>query len=108
MSTGNLPGGKERPAYKADNPTAICEPTVWKMCENLDISQPYGSSRHVIGITLPLPFTWTVAVQEYPAQSMYLKICGLPEFSTAKNVGLIFFPTLPSLMALRASQSPNK
>jgi hypothetical protein len=33
MSTRNLPGGKGRPACKADNLTAICEPTVWKMCE---------------------------------------------------------------------------
>jgi hypothetical protein len=28
MSTGNLPGGKGRPACEADNLTAICEPTV--------------------------------------------------------------------------------
>jgi hypothetical protein len=28
MSTRNLPGGKGRPARKADNPTAICEPIV--------------------------------------------------------------------------------
>jgi hypothetical protein len=28
MSTKNLPGGKGRPARKADNLTAICEPTV--------------------------------------------------------------------------------
>jgi hypothetical protein len=28
MSTGNLPGGKARPARKADNLTAICEPIV--------------------------------------------------------------------------------
>jgi hypothetical protein len=33
MSTRNLPGGKWRPARKADNLTAICEPTVWKMWE---------------------------------------------------------------------------
>jgi hypothetical protein len=26
MSTGNLPGGKGRPARKADKLTAICEP----------------------------------------------------------------------------------
>jgi hypothetical protein len=31
MSTTNLPGGKERPARKADNLTAICEPTAYKM-----------------------------------------------------------------------------
>jgi hypothetical protein len=28
MSTRNLPGGKGRPARKADNVTAICEPIV--------------------------------------------------------------------------------
>jgi hypothetical protein len=28
MSTRNLPGDKERPARKADNLTAICEPIV--------------------------------------------------------------------------------
>jgi hypothetical protein len=28
MSTRNLPGDKERPARKADNFTAICEPIV--------------------------------------------------------------------------------
>jgi hypothetical protein len=28
MSTKNLPGGKGRPARKADNLTAICEPIV--------------------------------------------------------------------------------
>jgi hypothetical protein len=28
MSTRNLPGGKGRPARKAENLTAICEPTV--------------------------------------------------------------------------------
>jgi hypothetical protein len=28
MSTKNLPGGKERPARKADNLTAICEPII--------------------------------------------------------------------------------
>jgi hypothetical protein len=27
MSTRNVPGGKELPAHKADNHTAICEPT---------------------------------------------------------------------------------
>jgi hypothetical protein len=30
MSTRNLPGGKGRPAHKADKLTAICEPTVWR------------------------------------------------------------------------------
>jgi hypothetical protein len=33
MSTRNLPGGKGRPARKADNLTAICEPIVYKIWE---------------------------------------------------------------------------
>jgi hypothetical protein len=33
MSTRNLPGGKGRPARKADNLTAICEPIVCKIWE---------------------------------------------------------------------------
>jgi hypothetical protein len=33
INTRNLPGGKKRPARGADNLTAICERTVWKMWE---------------------------------------------------------------------------
>jgi hypothetical protein len=33
MSTRNIPGGKGRPASKADDLTAICEPIVLKMWE---------------------------------------------------------------------------
>jgi hypothetical protein len=33
MSIRHLPGGKERSARKADNFTAICKPTVWKIWE---------------------------------------------------------------------------
>jgi hypothetical protein len=33
MSTRNIPGGKGRPAHKADNLSAICEPIVEKMLE---------------------------------------------------------------------------
>jgi hypothetical protein len=54
MSTRNLPGGKGRPARKADNLTAICE--LSSKCGSLDVSQHYGPSRPVTGISL-LTFT---------------------------------------------------
>jgi hypothetical protein len=42
MSTRNLLGGKERPARKGDNFTAICEPIAYRKYGSLDLSQPYG------------------------------------------------------------------
>jgi hypothetical protein len=35
MSIRNLPGGKKRPARRADNLTAICEPIVYRKCGGL-------------------------------------------------------------------------
>jgi hypothetical protein len=44
MSTRNLPGGKERPAHKVDNLTAICEPIVYKMWEPLRLTTVWAST----------------------------------------------------------------
>jgi hypothetical protein len=54
MSARNLPGGggEERPARKADNLTAICEPIVYRKCGSIDVLQPNGPSRPVTGFAL--------------------------------------------------------
>jgi hypothetical protein len=44
MSTRNLLGGKGRPARRADNLTAICEPSVWKMWESRRLTTLWAST----------------------------------------------------------------
>jgi hypothetical protein len=44
MSTTNLPGGKGWPANKADNLTAICEPTVKRMWESRRLTTLWSSA----------------------------------------------------------------
>jgi hypothetical protein len=60
MSTTNIPGSKGRPARKADNLTATCEPIVQKIWGILDVSQPYGPPWTGTGIASPLytHFRW--------------------------------------------------
>jgi hypothetical protein len=44
MSTRNVPGGKGRPARKADNLTAICVPIVYKMWEPRRLTTIWNST----------------------------------------------------------------
>jgi hypothetical protein len=44
MSTKNLPGGEGRPARKADNLTATCEPNVYKMWEPRRLTTLWAST----------------------------------------------------------------
>jgi hypothetical protein len=53
MSTRNLPGGKGRSAFEAENLTVICVSKLFRKRGNLDVSQPCESPRTLTGITLP-------------------------------------------------------
>jgi hypothetical protein len=53
MSTRMIPGDKGRQARKADNLTAVCEPTVLKMWEPRRLTPPWPS-RPVTGPGLPI------------------------------------------------------
>jgi hypothetical protein len=57
MTTRNHPGGKKRPARKAHNLTAICEPIVYKMCEPRPLRTLWASTAsYKDGFISTLPF----------------------------------------------------
>jgi hypothetical protein len=69
MCTTNLLGGKGRPARKADNLTAICVPTVWKMWGTSTSDNPMGLHGLLLGeIYLFIVFTWALKVCATPLQ----------------------------------------
>jgi hypothetical protein len=51
MSINNLPGGKGRPARKADITTIVSR--LSRKCGRLNVSRSYGPSLPVAGIDLP-------------------------------------------------------
>jgi hypothetical protein len=56
MSTRKLPGGKGRPACKADNLTAICEPIVLKMWKPRRLTTLWASTACYRDSFIFLPF----------------------------------------------------
>jgi hypothetical protein len=65
MSTRNIPGGKGRPAHKADNLTAICEPIVQKMWEPQHLTTLWASTACYRPVTLPLYIYIYIRLEEY-------------------------------------------
>jgi hypothetical protein len=59
MSTGYVPGGKKRPARRADNLAAIYKPNVWKCGEPQPPATPSASTA-CTGITLPYLYLYIV------------------------------------------------
>jgi hypothetical protein len=56
MNTKNLPAGKGRLTRKADNLTAICEPTVYKMWKPQPLTTLWTfTACYRVNFTLPLP-----------------------------------------------------
>jgi hypothetical protein len=51
MSTRNIPGVKGRPARKADNLTAICEPIVYNSGIQTGVRVPPGVREDILGGT---------------------------------------------------------
>jgi hypothetical protein len=60
MSTRNLPGGKGRPAHKADKLTAVYESTVKKMWEPQNVTTLWASTACYREIFFLTRFQWTL------------------------------------------------
>jgi hypothetical protein len=71
ISTRDLPGGKGRPARKA-NFIAICDEPMSRNFGNFDVLQPYGPSRHVTG--LALLFFFTQLLLDFPSSRFARKV----------------------------------
>jgi hypothetical protein len=72
MSTRNIPGGKGRPARKADL-TAICEPIVYKIWEPRRLTTLWASTaRYRDTFTLPIIYVYAISTHSTYVQRFLL------------------------------------
>jgi hypothetical protein len=74
MSTRNCPEGKGRPALKADNLTAICEPVFYSKCGRLYVSQTYRPIRPVTEIILLILPSYAIWRREFCAKVLLFRV----------------------------------
>jgi hypothetical protein len=78
MSTRNLPGGKGRPARKADNLTKMCEPIAYKNVEAPTSHSPIGLHGPLQGYLLPLPLYQDPESRWASGSMAAARYCSLP------------------------------
>jgi hypothetical protein len=85
ISTRKLPGGKGRPARRADNLATICESIVWKMWEPLRLTT-LRTSTTCTGITLP----YLTCVLFRKVSEIEIFHCTLPKWLIRKRYYVLF------------------
>jgi hypothetical protein len=92
MSTRNLPAGKEWPALKADDFTAICEPTVYKLWDPRSLTTLWASTAFT-GIAWRVRLTTSLTSVSRLSKKMCepRRLTNLRASTASYSIGLPFF-----------------